>query len=100
VASASAGKLGDFPVGQVREVVVLGRILAISNVGGTLFATDGTCLHRGGPIGQGDLDGKIVTCPLHGWTYDVTTGQSFINPAAKLRTFPVTVEGETVLVDL
>jgi len=40
----------------------------------------------------------VVTCPLHGWEYDVRTGSNTINPAARLSTFPVRIEGDDVLV--
>ena len=96
----AVAKLADLPPGKAKQVVAQGAVLALYNVGGTVYATDGTCLHRGGPLGEGDLDGRIVTCPLHGWTYDVTSGQSHVNPMARLRTFRVVVEDGEVKVDL
>jgi nitrite reductase/ring-hydroxylating ferredoxin subunit len=49
-------------------------------------------------VGEGELDGTIVTCPMHGWEYDVRTGANTINPAARLRTYEVRLDGEDVLV--
>ena len=100
MARVSVGKVDDVKPGEVREVVAQGLVVAIYNVGGTLFATDGVCLHRGGPLGQGELAGNVVTCPLHGWTYDVTSGQSLVNPMAKLKTYPVSVEDGEIRLDL
>src|SRR2546426_12644597 len=91
-------KVHDIPPGTAKVVLVAGHPVALFNVNGTFFATDNTCLHRAGPLGEGFLDGDIVTCPMHGWQYDVRSGQSFMNPAAKLRTYRVVVEGEDVKV--
>ena len=94
----SVAKVGDVRPGQAKVVVVAGRPVALYNVNGSFFATDNTCLHRAGPLGEGFLDGAVITCPQHGWQYDVRTGQSFMNPAARLRTYPVMVEGDDVKV--
>lgn len=49
--------------------------MALFNVGGEVFAINAVCPHRGGPLANGKLDGHVVTCPWHGWTFDVRTGQ-------------------------
>jgi nitrite reductase/ring-hydroxylating ferredoxin subunit len=54
--------------------------VAVFRVGGELHAIDGTCCHRGGPLGEGTVDGPIVSCPWHGWRFDVRTGQCVANP--------------------
>jgi len=86
------------PPGTGRVVTVNGRALALFNVDGTFYALDNTCLHRGGPVGEGDLDGTIVTCPWHGFQYDVTTGRNVFDPEVGLETFDVRVDGDDVLV--
>lgn len=91
-------KTTDVPAGTGRVVVVQGEPVALFNVGGIFYATSNVCLHRGGPVGEGELDETIVTCPVHGWEYDVRTGQNTINPLARLKTFEVHIEGEDVLV--
>jgi 3-phenylpropionate/trans-cinnamate dioxygenase ferredoxin component len=53
---------------------VAGKDIAVFNVDGTLCAIADTCPHAGGSLGMGKLDGKIVTCPVHGMKFDVTTG--------------------------
>jgi len=90
----------DLQPGQCKTVEAGGRELAIYNVGGTFYATDNICLHRGGPLGEGFLDGSIVTCPWHGWTYDVTTGVCPISPNVAVKTYPVKVEGVDVHVEV
>lgn len=91
-------KVREIPAGTAKVVVVAGRPIAVFNVNGTFYATDNTCLHRGGPVGEGFLDGAVATCPHHGWQYDVRTGANLANPAAKLRTYRVSVEGDDVKV--
>ena len=90
----------EIPPGTARQVEVGGKALAIYNVDGTFYCTDGVCAHRGGPLGEGDLAGKTVTCPWHAWEYDVTTGQSTTNPAARVACFPVVVDGADVRVSV
>ena len=77
---------------------VNGKTLAVFNVDGTFHAIDNTCVHRGGPLGEGDLAGNVVTCPWHGWEYDVTTGGCVNNPAEKVERYQVKVEGDAVKV--
>ena len=79
---------------------VNGKSLAVFNVDGTFHVIDNTCVHRGGPLGEGDLDGEVVTCPWHNWEYNVKTGVSVNNPSACVASYPVTIEGNEVKVDL
>ncbi len=75
--------------------------MAIFNVEGTIYAMGGTCTHEGGPLGEGDLDGTVVTCPWHGAQFDVTTGQVVGPPAAQNEpAYEVLVEGEDISVDV
>jgi nitrite reductase/ring-hydroxylating ferredoxin subunit len=94
-----AARKDEIPAGTVREFQVDGKTLAISNVEGTFYAINNTCLHRGGPLGEGELKGKVVTCPWHGWQYDVSTGKAAMNPAVAVVCFPVEVRGEDIWVD-
>lgn len=75
-----------------------GKTLAVFNVDGTIRAIDNTCCHRDGPLGEGELEGTIVTCPWHGWRFDVTTGSCVNNPSAKVAAYQVKVEGNDVKV--
>jgi nitrite reductase/ring-hydroxylating ferredoxin subunit len=51
------------------------RVVALANVDGTWHAIDGLCPHQGGPLGTGHLCGTTLTCPWHGWQFDVVTGR-------------------------
>jgi nitrite reductase/ring-hydroxylating ferredoxin subunit len=94
-------RLDDVPVGSCRHVEVGGQPIALFNVGGTIYATQGACTHRGGPLGEGELSGTEVTCPLHGATFDVTTGRVIGPPASQnLKTYRAVVEGNAIKVEL
>lgn len=88
----------DLAPGSCTEVSVGGRPVALFNVGGEFHAIGNICIHRGGPLGQGMLDGNIVMCPWHAWTYDVTTGVSTVNPDLKVPKYEVKVEEGQVFV--
>ncbi len=90
--------VGDIPPnsGIVKEVS--DHCIAIFNVDGTFCALDNTCAHRGGPLGEGELEGEVVTCPWHGWEYNVRTGISLTTPSASVKTYEVKVDGEDVKV--
>ena len=92
--------LGDLARGQGRIVDVAGKQLAMFNVDGNYHAIDNTCPHRGGPLGDGMLNGTTVTCPWHGWQFDCKTGQSTMNPTMGVPSFTVTTEGDSVMVEL
>jgi nitrite reductase (NADH) small subunit len=97
---ALAAKIADVPVGSVHEIQVAGKAVALANVDGKFFAINNTCLHRGGPLGEGSLQGKTVTCPWHGWEYDVTTGKLLQNPSMGVACYLTEVRGEEVFVDI
>lgn len=91
---------GEVAEGQGKTVQVQGKPIALFNVGGSFCAIDNTCKHRGGPLGEGKLDGNVVTCPWHGWQYDVTTGTCQTTPGLSQTRYNVKIEGEEILVEL
>jgi nitrite reductase/ring-hydroxylating ferredoxin subunit len=99
MAFARAAKTGEIAPGTIKEFQVEGKAVAVANVDGKFYAISNTCLHRGGPLGQGPLEGKIVTCPWHGWEYDVTTGKISQNPAVGVSSYPVEVRGDEIFVN-
>ncbi len=100
MAFVRAAKKDEIPAGTIREFQIDGKTIALANVGGSFHAINNTCLHRGGPLGQGELDGKVVTCPWHGWQYDVTSGKVTANPAVGVESYAVEVRGEDIFVDV
>jgi nitrite reductase/ring-hydroxylating ferredoxin subunit len=89
---------GDLQPGHCTEVAVEGRPVALYNVGGRFYALANSCLHRGGPLGQGMLDGQVVMCPWHAWSWDVTTGENTANGDLKMASYEVRVQDGQVYV--
>lgn len=89
----------DVPPGTGRECVAGDRIVAVFNVEGTIFAMDGICPHAGGPLANGELQGCIVTCPWHGWQFDVSSGRHTLTPRIQQTHFPVTTDGEDLFIE-
>ncbi len=83
-----------------REVLVSDRVIAIFRTATGYWAVDGMCAHQGGPIAKGALDGCCVTCPWHGWQYDVTNGKNILTGRQMLTTYPVQLRGEELWVDV
>ncbi len=90
--------LDELPPGSSKEVEHEGRIYAIFNVNGVISAIDGICPHQGGPLADGRVSGGIVTCPWHGWQFELGSGRSTISHRITQAVFEVKVEGSDVLV--
>jgi len=90
----------DLPEGSSRELVVGDQIIALFNVAGDVFALDGVCPHQGGPLGKGTLEGCVVTCPWHGWQFDVRTGQHQASASLRHTSFEVKVKENAIFVDV
>ena len=91
----------DLPgINQVKEFRCGDKEICLANVDGTYSAIDNTCLHRGGPLGQGAIEKGKVVCPWHGWEWDPQTGQAVHNANAKLARYPLKIENGDVLLEL
>ena len=91
--------LGELSPGEMKQVELGDDQVLLANVEGTIYACDNLCTHRFAPLAEGDLDGKLVECPLHGSVFDVTTGGVIDPPAVEsLRVFQVRIEGQDILV--
>jgi len=99
MAFVRAARTDEIPAGAIREFQVDGLTVAIANVGNKFYAINNTCLHRGGPLGQGILHGVAVTCPWHGWQYDVTTGKLVMNQAIGVKIYKLEVRGEDLWIE-
>ena len=91
-------KKSDIPAGSGKVIEIGGKAIAVFNCDGTFYAIENTCKHRGGPLGEGSLSGTNVTCPWHGWEYEVTSGECSMDASIKVQTFDVKVEGDDLLV--
>ncbi|MDP3723167.1 MAG: Rieske (2Fe-2S) protein [Candidatus Omnitrophota bacterium] len=93
-------KTSEVPQGTGKVIEVAGKTLALFNCEGTFYAIENECKHRGGPLGEGSLEGGVVTCPWHGWEYEVASGACRTNPSVAVQAFEVKVEGDDVLIRL
>ena len=93
-------RLAELAAGTGKAVEVNGKSLAIYNVNGTVYATDNACLHQGGPLGEGMLEGDVITCPRHMWQYNVRTGENLEDSMLKVETYPVRVSGDDIEVEI
>lgn len=73
----------ELPPGRCLSATAGEREVALFNVDGIFYALDNACPHRGGPLGEGDLKGFVVFCPMHAWQFDVRTGQCPTDPGAR-----------------
>ncbi len=83
-----------------RVVSLRGLTVAAFKVDGRFFAIENKCLHRGGPLGEGQLTDRTVVCPWHGWRYDVETGELELIPTLKVGTYKVEVRGDEVFIEI
>ncbi len=77
----------------VIEVRVDEEPVALALIDGALHAVAGTCLHAGGPLADGALDGTALVCPYHGWSYDMTTGKCLVDDQLALQRYDVRESG-------
>jgi nitrite reductase/ring-hydroxylating ferredoxin subunit len=123
-------KVPEIPSEKMKHVEVNGNEILVANVGGTFYAISDRCGHMNARLSTGNLNGTVITCPLHGSRFDVTTGKKVADPVIQgaegieglpealvklfqrqmeivmpvktydLPIFPVKVDGESILVDV
>jgi len=90
----------DLTDGSGKVVNVDGRSIALFRVKDEYFALANVCLHRGGPLGEGSLNGSTITCPWHGWKFDVRTGSFTVIPTLKVPTYKVKEQNGSVMIEI
>jgi nitrite reductase/ring-hydroxylating ferredoxin subunit len=90
----------DLTDGQAREELLNGEIVAIFRSEGQLFAVDGVCMHQGGPIAKGCVRDGVVTCPWHGWQYELSTGCNAVTKKPMLKTYQIRDNAGHIEVDV
>ena len=96
----AVGRLGELTPGEGKMVTVNGRDVALFRLGADVFALDNTCLHRGGPLCEGMIEDDIVTCPWHGWSYQIRTGTMVQDPSVGVAAHEVRIDDDVVSVRL
>lgn len=92
--------IDECPPGRSIERVVEGQMVAVANVDGSLHAIDGLCPHQGGPLGTGTLCGTTLTCPWHGWQFDVRDGRHLLSASVRQAVHEVAVRDGMIVVRL
>jgi nitrite reductase (NADH) small subunit len=86
------GAIGAIPSGEGRNVQSpAGRIAVFHTRGGSVFAVQAECPHRGGPLADGLVGGTTLICPLHAWKFDLSTGEALFGSCG-IRTFPARID--------
>ena len=95
-------RVGEIPPGSATVVDALGEPVAIFNVKGRFYAIHNTCVHAGGPLGEGCVNEAecTVECPWHGWTYKLESGKTTFDPDRKVKTYRVKVQDDDVFLEL
>ncbi len=93
-------QVADLAPGQGKVIDVGGVAVALFNADGAFYALDNTCPHRGGPLGEGLVEGQAVTCPWHNWSFELKTGRHVATSKIRVACYPVRVVGSDVQVKL
>ena len=90
---------GDVPAGEMLIVEIEGEEIVLANVDGQIYAFGNGCTHRGGPLGEGLLEGDEVECPFHQGRFNVKTGEAVQEPPTEpIPTYQVQVDGDDIKV--
>lgn len=93
----AVGSITDIPPGEAKAFVVGDREIGVFNVDGTFYAIENTCPHQGGPLADGWIDGCVVTCPWHSWSFDLRDGKLIaLGGLSSVDVFDVHINGSTI----
>ena len=92
--------LSDIPLGTSKKIEVEGKEIAFFNVDGSFFAIDNICPHRGGPLSEGHVENGVVTCPWHGWQFQLDSGECMTAPGVCQNKYPVQIKGDDIFICL
>ena len=110
-----AGKAEDFTEGKPNKVLIAGKEILLAKVNGKFYAVSNRCLHLGGDLSQGELEGTVITCPRHASQFDIADGSvvrwlkgsglvaaivKTVKKSEKLESYAVKVEDGTVFIEV
>lgn len=97
----TVAKASEIAPGQAKTIDVKGTPVAVFNVGGSYYAIEDTCSHAGGPLSEGAVEGKAVTCPWHAAQFDLATGQVLTPPASEgVKPFAVRIQDDQIQLEV
>ena len=92
-------RVADFARTRIKSYQILAKNIAIvRDHDGTFYATEISCKHNNVDLTTGYFRGDVVTCPRHGWVYNIKTGQCLNQPAAPLRKHALEMRGQDIYV--
>jgi nitrite reductase (NADH) small subunit len=94
----AVARVEEIPEGSLKAVRVGDEEIALAHCDAGYYAIQQHCLHLQGPLSEGKLERCVLTCPWHGWQYDVRTGKNEFDLAIQLKTYDVQVENGEVRV--
>lgn len=95
-----AAKISEVPNFGKKVVSISGKEILLINIKGTVFAVENECPHQGSPLGAAIVKDGHLSCPRHGYRFNLTDGKCAEHPECVLATYPVRLEGDDILVDL
>ena len=96
-----AVSLAELPVGGCTLHELNGTRMVLVRAGDRVYACAATCTHQGGPLHEGKLSGTRLTCPWHGWMFDLRSGECVMpSRGGRVDTYPVTIEGGDIWVEI
>lgn len=91
----------EFPEGVARAFrLPNGEEVALFRYQGSFFALDNSCPHMGGPLSEGEVEEGHVTCPWHGWQFDLKTGQCLSQLGEDAKSYPLCKEGPDLFIEI
>ncbi len=94
------GAISDFQSGACARIELPdGDEIAVYNVDGEFYATDNSCPHRGAPLSEGVLCGHVIECGLHGWQFDVRTGEC-LTVRDTIKTYALKIEDGLLICEI
>lgn len=100
--TVTAGSVSELSPGKIHKIEHGEQVIALVNIDGQFFAVDGVCGHAGGPLCRGEVvaQEKVISCPWHGWEYDLQSGECLMDPSLSQKVFAVQVEDDTVKIEV
>lgn len=93
--------VSELEEGRGRVFNVQGQQVGIFKLGDQVYGIQNICPHKGGPLGEGEVDGTVVSCPWHGWEFDLANGGvCTMNDKIAAKTYPVKREGDDIYVEV
>ncbi|QEM66890.1 Rieske (2Fe-2S) protein [Geobacter sp. FeAm09] len=92
-------KVGEVPNFGKKVVSASGREVLLVNVKGTIYACENECPHQGSPMNAAIVKEGYIACPRHGYRFSLTDGTCADHPEFTLKTFPVQISGDAILID-